>query len=194
MKLDPNWVAALAVVGIFFFTVVQAWLIRLSLRELLRPRMRIRSVGLSLDFDTLQETKGTPEIWLTLLNRGGSSARIPQGSNFTTRIEDSQEVEVWGWGEPKYIPPYDFAKGEVIKAGGEHAFRRVMDRALLPPELEGLRNGKKFLFVEGFIYYRWGRFKIPRFHRMYKMAFCWRYDVGLRRFVRVNNPDFDYED
>jgi hypothetical protein len=155
----------------------------------LRPRVKIRTISLSGSLEDLRAAEIDPqhhlpsEKWITLYNTGVASGTIHMGF-FTLRL-GGNKVPIWSWGEAAHRPTDDIAKGKKVKPGFDTVLHKPSDLHL--QNLDDISSGKQTLWAVGFIWYGW-------FRRRYKTGFCRRYDPSVGAFVKVDNPDHEFED
>jgi hypothetical protein len=213
-----NIVLALVGAGYLIFAVLQWRVLLWAFLADHRPRLGIRQIALLTVPDEILATDSEGrfkrnngvEIGLTLINRGGSDAKIVEG-NITVKVDEVDSIEGM-LGRQKVLPPFDVRKGTpsyndersagtdiIVRPAEPYSLNKTMPlgsdndvtKAYLAVHRE--RNlSSVALHVFGYFRYRSpGRW---RARRTYFTAFCRRYDAEKGGFVVINEPDYEYED
>lgn len=171
-------------------TVIQSLLLWRTFLAQYRPNARLRRVRLVADFTNMDTLRNkSTEITLLIVNQGGSPAKVTT-SDLTICFDGPRHPEFINL---VAIEPANTLRGVRLKPGEERVHTVHIDpNKYALSLLMGFDNTS--LYLLGSLGYQ------DRLSRHYKTAFCRRYAFEENvprtpsRFVRVDDPEYEYAD
>jgi len=151
-----------------------------------RPRLIVRNVTIKPPYvEGIPYALGKPlQIEWAVVNTGDTPSKIVSGNASLLVIDHLFDARTPYSDEP------DNMKGITLAPGGAYTFIMQDDRIVFenPSKWHCIINKEKILYFYGFITYQ-DDIGIER-----RTAFCRKYDPAVKKFVIVNDIDYEYND